>query len=115
MRDDFRIFCYSAKNARKKANKGFHPLTPLRSRRLFKSRRGSFLLANETPMEHGFHRLVVFYYPLFFLPHHGGVVGVWFYYNFPMMWEQIVSHEGWVKTDGGGQGGGRMRRIYAKA
>ena len=42
-------------------------------------------------------------------------MGVWFNNNVPIMWEQIVSHEGWIKTDGGGQGGGRMRRIFERA
>ena len=73
---DFRIFCYSAKNARKKANKGFHPLTPLRSRRPFMAVGGSFVLQKRRrrgkPRPFG-------WWVIFFasgnLPHHGCVVG----------------------------------------
>ena len=100
------ILCHLTKNAPKKIKQRTSPSAlPLRSRRLFKSRRGSFLHGNKTPKEHGFLRLVDFSVYVRF------IINVWFLYHLP--------HDGSTKrfagsaapTDGGGQGGGRVRRM----
>ena len=74
----FSHFLLFGKKRSQKSEAGLCP-APAALPTAFYGRRGSFLLTNETPMEHGFHRLVIIFYPLFSFPHHGCVVGVWLF------------------------------------
>ncbi len=100
---------------RQKSEQGVSPLDPAALPTAFDGRRGTFVFANETPMDPTFHRLVVYFLPSVFFA--TSWVRCWrlVCHNFPMMYQQIVSHEGLAKTVRGGQGGGKVRRIYMLA
>ena len=78
LRVEFRIFCYSAKNARKKAKQG-PALHPLRSRRPFMAVGVLFFLQTRRRWKMASIGWWVVFYPLFSFLHHGYVVGVWLF------------------------------------
>ena len=65
---DFPHFLLFGKKRSQKSEQGVSPLDPAALPTVFYDRRGSFVFTKETPMEHGFHRLVGYFITRSFSP-----------------------------------------------